>query len=106
LTAEEFERARTNSIRTLPGSFETASNVLGALTSAATSGRPLDWTPTLAQRYRAMTLAEAQSAAREIVDPSKLVWVVVGDRAKIEAGLRSLNIAPLEIWDENGNEVR
>jgi zinc protease len=106
LTSEEFERARTNSIRTLPGSFETASNVLGALTSAATSGRPLDWTPTLAQRYRAMTLAEAQSAAREIVDPSKLVWVVVGDRARIEAGLRGLNIAPLEIWDENGNEVR
>jgi zinc protease len=106
LTSEEFERARTNSIRTLPGSFETASNVLGALTSAATSGRPLDWTPTLAQRYRAMTLAEAQSASREIVDPNKLVWVVVGDRARIEAGLRGLNIAPLEIWDENGNEVR
>jgi zinc protease len=106
ISGEEFERARVQSIRTLPGSFETAANVLGALTAAAANARPLDWTATLPPRYRAMTLAEAQAAAREIVDPNQLVWVVVGDRAKIEADLRSLNIAPLEIWDENGRAVR
>jgi zinc protease len=105
ITAEEFERARVQSIRSLPGSFETASNVLGALTQASANGRPLDWTPSLPARYRALTLAEAQASAREIVRGNDLVWVVVGDRAQIEAGIRSLNIAPLEIWDVNGRPV-
>jgi len=105
VTAEEFERARTQSIRSLPGSFETASNVLGALVSASANGRPLDWTPSLPQRYRALTLDEARAAARDIVNPSDLVWMVVGDRAKIESDLRSLNIAPLEIWNEDGQPI-
>ncbi len=105
ITAEEFERARVQSIRSLPGSFETASNVLGALTQANANGRPLDWTPSLPARYRALTLAEAQTAARSIVHDNDLVWVVVGDRAQVEAGIRSLNIAPLEIWDVNGRPV-
>jgi hypothetical protein len=33
------------------------------------------------------------------------VWIVIGDRAKIEAGLKGLNIAPLEVWDEDGKPV-
>ncbi len=41
--------ARLQSIRALPGSFETTANVLDALAGAAASGRPLDWTATLAE---------------------------------------------------------
>ena len=106
ITDEEFERAHVQNIRSLPGSFETASNVLGALTSSYVNGRALDWTPSLPGRYRALTIAEAQNSAREIVRSDDLVWVVVGDRAQVEAGIRSLNIAPLEIWDVNGRPVQ
>ena len=105
LTQAEFDTAVTFQTRALPGAFETGGAVLGALSNAEAAGRPLDWTPTLPARLKAMTLPEAQAAARDIVDPSKFVWIVVGDRAKIEAGLRSLNIAPLEIWDEDGKPV-
>jgi len=106
ISDEEFERVRTQAIRALPGSFETAGNVLSSIAGAASVGRPLDWSATLAQRYRALTLAEVRAAAAEIVKPSELVWVVVGDRAKIEAGVRGLNIAPIEIWDEDGQPVK
>jgi hypothetical protein len=34
-----------------------------------------------------------------------MTWIVVGDRTKIEKGLRATGIAPLEIWDDNGNPV-
>jgi zinc protease len=106
VTDEEFERARAQALRSLPGSFETSSNVLGALTGAANNQQPLDWTATLAQRYRALSLSEVQAAAREIVNANDLVWVVVGDRARIEASVRTLNIAPIEIWDEDGRPVQ
>jgi zinc protease len=105
ISAEEFEFVRTQGIRALPGSFETAANVLSSIANAASAGRPLDWSATLAARYRALSLAEARAAAAEIVKPNELVWMVVGDRAKIEAGLRALDIAPLEIWDEDGRPV-
>jgi zinc protease len=106
ISTEEFERVRTQAVRALPGSFETSANVLTAISGAASAGRPLDWSATLAGRYRALSLTEARAAATEIVKPAELVWVVVGDRAKIEAGLRGLNIAPLEIWDEDGQVAK
>ena len=105
ITADEFERTRLQSIRALPGSFETTANVLDALAGAWASGRPLDWTATLAARYRAMTLSDAQAAAGEIVRANDLVWVVVGDRSALEKDLRGLDLAPIEIWDVNGRPV-
>jgi zinc protease len=105
ISDDEFELARRQSIGALPGSFETAANVLDAVAAAGASGRPLDWTATLASRYRAMTRADAQAAAAEIVRADDLVWVVVGDRAAIEKDLRGLELAPIEIWDVNGKPV-
>ena len=102
LSADEFERVRTQAIRALPGQFEQAANVLSSIANAAAVNRPLDWSATLAARYRALTLDEVRSAAREVVKPSELVWVVIGDRAKIEAGLRGLGIANVEVWDDDG----
>jgi hypothetical protein len=36
-------------------------------------------------------------AATEVVHPNNLVWVVVGDRAKIEAGVRELGLGEVQI---------
>lgn len=105
MTAEEFAAAVARNTRSLPGRFETLSAVLGALTSPASDGRPLDWFPTLTQRYAALKLEDARAAAKEVIDPAKMTWIVVGDRAKIEKGLRETGIAPLEIWNEDGNPV-
>jgi len=32
-----------------------------------------------------------------------MVWVVVGDRAKIEAGIRGLNLGEIHLIDADGN---
>jgi zinc protease len=105
LSADEFERVRTQAIRALPGQFEQAANVLSSIANAAAVDRPLDWSATLAQRYRALTLADVRAAAREVVKASELVWIVIGDRAKIETGLRGLGIAAVEVWDDDGRTV-
>ncbi len=38
-----------------------------------------------------------RGASSRNIDPDKLIWLVVGDRAKVEAGLRALNIGPVEV---------
>jgi zinc protease len=40
------------------------------------------------------------------VHPDKLIWVVVGDRAKVESGIRELNLGELHLLDADGNAVK
>ena len=96
-TARELERAVANNTLSLPGSYETAGDVLGSLTSSARYGRPLDYPATLKDKYNALDLNAINSAAREVIHPESLIWVIVGDREKIEAGVRELNLGPIEV---------
>jgi zinc protease len=44
------------------------------------------------------------SAAAEIVlRPTKMAYVVVGDRAQVEKGLRELGFGEVKMMDANGN---
>lgn len=92
-TADEYRRVIDGDIRRLPGEFETAGSVLGALQNIAIYGRPDDYYTKLPARYRAMTPAAIDSAARAFIDPSKLTLVVVGDAAKIKPQIEGLGTA-------------
>jgi zinc protease len=96
-TAEELKRTIDLNVRSLPGSFETSGDVLGSLASSARFGRPWNYPATLKAQYDALSLADMKAAAAEAVHPESLVWVIVGDRAKIEAGIASLNLGPIEV---------
>ncbi|MEZ5893906.1 MAG: pitrilysin family protein [Parvularculaceae bacterium] len=94
-TADELNRAVLNNVRSLPGSFETAASVLGSLTASARYGRPWNYPETLTDQYEALTIADIKAAAAEVIHPDSLVWVIVGDREQIEAGVASLNLGPI-----------
>ncbi len=95
VTPAELTRTMNGSIRELPGSFETSGAVLGALQSNALFDRPDNYQETLAGRYRGLTAAQLDQAARSGLDPSKVVWVVVGDAAKVRPQLEKLGL-PVE----------
>ena len=48
-----------------------------------------------------MTPAEVTAAVSKSVTGRK-VWVIVGDRAKIEAGLKDLNLGEIKLLDGDG----
>jgi predicted Zn-dependent peptidase len=58
--------------------------------------RPDDYQEQIAKKYRALTIPQVDAAARAALDPSKLVWVVVGDASKVRAQLDSLGL-PVEV---------
>jgi hypothetical protein len=35
-----------------------------------------------------------------------MIWVIVGDLAKIEKNIRGLELGDIEVWDESGNKIR
>jgi zinc protease len=53
-----------------------------------------------------MTLSDMNAAATEVVRPRNLIWVVVGDRSRIETGIRELNLGELRFVDADGNPVK
>ena len=69
--------------------------LLAALRTNALLGRPDDFYETIAGRYRAMTAADLDRAARAAIDPAALLFVVVGDAAVIRPQLQRLGL-PLE----------
>jgi len=96
VTQAELQRLVFGNTRQLSGQFETSSAVLNALRQNALYRRPDDYWETIAERYRGMTSQVLDQRARQLIDPSKIVWVVVGDAAKVRPQLEKLGL-PIEV---------
>ncbi len=93
----EAERNQTinGQILSLPGSFETSSDLLGAMMRNDLIGRADDFYETLPKIYRAMTAADFDKAAREAINADGLIWVVVGDAKLVRPQLDAVGL-PVE----------
>jgi len=105
VTADELAKAQANLTLTLPGNWETMDAVQGSLEQLVTFGLDDHYYETYAQRVRALTIPDAAGAAQETIRPDHLVWVVVGDRSKIEAGIRELNFGEIRFLDADGKPL-
>ncbi len=104
-TAAEVDRQIKSSVRSLPGAFEAVSSVLAQIVDDVALGRPADNVTTLKRKYEAVTPASARQAGSGEFRTDDLLWVIVGDRTKIEAGIRALNLGSVEIWNEDGEKI-
>lgn len=95
VTPAEHTRTINGNIRQLPGSFETAASILGALRSNDLYNRPDNYWELASRRYRGMGAAHMDFAARAVIDPSRFVWVVVGDASVVRPQLEGLGL-PVE----------
>ncbi len=106
ITAEELRFAQNNATLSLPGNFETAGQLSGAYQNIIQYKLPKDYYNTFTSEVMAMTPEQANSLAARTIAPSKLVWVVVGDMSKVEAGVRGLNLGEVIKLDVDGNVVK
>jgi len=103
ITQAELTEAQDNSTLSLPGSFETVSQLGGAYGTILQYQLPEDYYNTVTAKITAMTPADANALAKRTIEPGKLVWVVVGDLKKVEAGVRALNLGEVRRIDTDGN---
>ncbi len=102
ITADELAKAKDQLTLTLPGEWETNGAVLRTLFEVVQFGLPWDYPVASAREVRAQELPVVQQVAAAVVQPAKAVYVVVGDRAKIEAGIRELQLGPVRLLDSDG----
>jgi zinc protease len=101
VTAAELQFAKDKRILTLAGRWETAGAVAGSLGEIVRFGYDDGYFETYPAKVRALSVEEV-AAATKLLDPDHLIWVVVGDRSKIEAGIRELNLGELRVVDADG----
>jgi zinc protease len=106
ITNEEFTKVQTNQILQLPGSWETMAAVGGSISEVVRYGLAENYYHTYADKIRALKIDDAITAAKKVLHPDHLIWVVVGDRAKIEAGVRELGFGEIRLIDTEGNPVQ
>lgn len=105
MPADELKRAKDSLAYSLPGAFETSAGIVGNLANIYTYDLPLDYYATYAESVYAVTADQALAVAKKYFVPDRFVVVAIGDRAKIEADLRKLNL-PIEIRDADGKIVK
>jgi zinc protease len=104
-SAEEVARAKSELTLTLPGNWETMGAVAGSLSDIVAFGLEDRYFDTYGDRIQSQTIATVTAAAREVIQPDRLVWVVVGDRSKVEAGIRELNLGEIRFIDADGKPI-
>jgi len=90
VSTDELTRAQQNQTLRLPGQWETSDAVGDSIAEIVRFGLPDDYFSAYPGKVRALTVKELGKAAEIVVHPDQLIWVVVGDRAKIEPGIREL----------------
>ncbi|SHF90394.1 zinc protease [Microbulbifer donghaiensis] len=103
--AAELQKVKDKRINELPGRFETIAAVSGAVSDMITYERPLNYMDGYAEQIRGANLDNIHALARKTIKPEQFIWVIVGDKAKIEAGVRDLNIGPIVELDADGKQV-
>jgi len=103
VTSAERDRVIRGRTLTLPGRWETNGAVLASIAEMEQFGLPDDHFDTLADRLGGITVEQLNAAARRVIQPEGVIWVIVGDKASIEEGLRGLNLGPVYEIDADGN---
>jgi len=106
LTAQEISKIKVGDVRSMPGGYQTTSAVMGALQGIALYHRPDDYVQTLKSRIEAQSDASVEAAAKQLIHPDQLTWVIVGDLKKIEAPIRALKLGDVQVIDADGKPVK
>lgn len=106
ISEKELDDARANRIRGYAQKFETLDNVAGAIAEAWWYGLPMTELARLPQGLSKTTLAEVNAAAKKYAVPERSSILLVGDLAKIEPGVKELNVGEIVHLDAEGNPAK
>ena len=106
ISQEEFDFQKSRIVRGYAQQFESLSRVVEQVADLWTEELPMkelqrDYDETLK-----VTLEAARAAAQKYARPEKATLLLVGDRAKIEAGLREVNLGEIVLLDAEGKPAK
>src|SRR5262249_48473017 len=104
-TAQEVETSKKGSTLTLPGRWETSRSVARDVAALVRFHLPDDYWSRYAELVARLTVGEVDAAAKRLLAPNRLTWVVVGDRSVVEKKVRALGFGEIAVIDADGQPV-
>lgn len=95
--ADELEKSKSYAALSFGGEFETSGQLAAKLEEIAVFNLPDDVFTKYVPAVRAITAADLTRVAKQYLQVDRMAVVVVGDRAKIEAPIRALNLGALTL---------
>ena len=99
LSAQEISKVKASEVRALPGQYESNGALLGTLQNMVVYHRPDDYVQTYKYRVERQRDKDVEAAAKQVIRPKALTWVVIGDRKLIEQPLRALKIGKFRVLE-------
>ncbi|MDY6941463.1 MAG: pitrilysin family protein [Pseudomonadota bacterium] len=106
IQGDELTKAQNNLTLKLPGQHETAGQVASSVESLIRYGLADDYYDHFVSQVRGLQPDEVQAEASRQIEVDRLIWVVVGDLARIEDEVRALGFEAVEVIDVDGRPVR
>ncbi|MCC6991034.1 MAG: insulinase family protein [Acidobacteria bacterium] len=97
IPADELEKAKNYAALSFGGEFETSGQLAAKLEEIAVYGLPDDVFTKYVVAVQATTATDLTRVAKQYLQLDRMAVVIVGDRAKIEAGIRATNLGPVTI---------
>jgi len=101
ITPTELANSKDNMIKSFPQDFQTYAGIAGQVGSMITFNLPENSWETYTSRVSNIDAAAAAKAARDLIKPDDMLIVVVGDRQKIEPGIKELGLGEIVHLDAN-----
>lgn len=105
ITEKEFSAAQMTKIRGYAQQFESFARISRQLTELWVAGLPMTTLQVESDEFAKLRLPPVNAAAAKYAAPAATSILLVGDLAKIEAGIRSLNLGEIVILDREGKPV-
>lgn len=105
ISAEDLEFTKNALIKSNARRFETQGSLLGMLQEINEYNLPADYIEKEEATVRNMTLEQHKTLANKYLDPSKMLYLVVGDAATQFAQFKDMGFDEVKLLDKNGEEV-
>jgi zinc protease len=105
VTQEELAKTKRQQVLELAGNWETIGAISGSIGEIVTYGLPDDYYSTYSEKVKSLELTDVKKSTDEVIHLDRLVWVVVGDLAKIEPGIRELGYGEIRYITPDGKLI-
>jgi len=106
LSAGELADSKNNLVKGFPQQFQGYGGIAGQLAAMVMYDLPANEWDQYVTKVNTVTSAGVSKAAKDHVHPEALLVVVVGDKEKIEPGIRELGLGEIHYADADGNVIK
>jgi zinc protease len=105
ISEAELQEAKRSNLSASTSSLETTEGLASRMGQLWAWDLPMSALQGETDAAQATSLAAVRTAVAHYMDPAKATLLLVGDRSKIEPGLRELNLGEVTLLDANGQPV-